>query len=81
MKMIRLAATATLPIAAAMALSACGSSEEPEYEADATTQDGSELIVNDVDPNAAPVDLPETEMTMSPDEPQVSQTADPVAAE
>jgi hypothetical protein len=51
-----------LPAIGALALAACAS-EEASYEADATDESGGELIVTDEDPDAVPVDVPETEMT------------------
>lgn len=68
---MKLATTAKLavPALAAFALAACGAPEETSYEADATDESGGELIVSEVDPEAAPVDLPETEMTpVAPEE-------------
>ena len=57
-----------LPLGAALALAACGGeAQEPTYEADAEDMSGGELIVTEEDPEAVPVDLPETEMTNVPD--------------
>ena len=64
----RLAATA-LPLAAAFALAACGAEpEETAYEVDATDEGGGELIVTQPDPDAVPVDTPDTPMTNVPEE-------------
>jgi len=59
------AVKALLPLPAALlfALAACGEAEEPTYETDVVDESGGELIVNEPDPDAVPVDLPETEMT------------------
>ena len=59
------AAKALLPLPAALlfALAACGEAEEPTYETDVVDESGGELIVNEPDPNAVPVTIPETEMT------------------
>ncbi len=57
-----LAAGAALPLLAALALGACAK-EEPTYEADVTDESGGEMVVSDVDPDAVPVDTPDTEMT------------------
>lgn len=55
--------------ALALPLAACGGTEEEtNYEVDAEDLSGSELQVADPDPDAVPVDLPETEMTNAPQE-------------
>ena len=54
--------TPTLPLIAALALAGCGERAEPTFETDVVDESGGELIVSDVEPDAAPVDLPETEM-------------------
>ncbi len=60
---------ATLPLAAAFALAACGAEpEETAYEVDATDEGGGELIVTQPDPDAVPVDTPDTPMTNVPEE-------------
>ena len=41
---------------------------EPTYEAGATDVGGGELIVSDEDPDAVPVDVPDTPMTPVPEE-------------
>lgn len=61
------AARSGLALLACAALAACGSPEEPTYEADATDESGGELIVSDADAEGVEVDLPETEMTMVPE--------------
>ena len=78
-----------LPFAAALAiplaLAACGKSSEPTYEADATDESGGQLIVQDADSAAVPVNLPETPMTPVPAEgsptpaPSPSASASPAA--
>ena len=57
-----------LPGMAALALTACGSQDEPPptHEAGATDVSGGELIVSTPDPNAVQVELPETPMTPVP---------------
>src|SRR5688572_14886108 len=57
-----------LACAAALALAACGSQDDPEptYTAGVEDQSGGELIVSTPDPNAVPVRLPETPMTPVP---------------
>lgn len=62
---MKFAITAKLavPALATLALAACGAPEETTYEADATDESGGELIVNEADSKAVPVDIPETEMT------------------
>ncbi len=57
-----------LPLCAALALAACGQDQEATYEADATDLGGGELIVTEEDPEAVPVDTPDTPMTSVPDE-------------
>ena len=59
------AAKALLPLPAALlfALAACGEAEDTTYETDTVDESGGELIVNEPDPNAVPVTIPETEMT------------------
>lgn len=62
---MKLATTAkfAVPALAALALAACGAQEEKSYEVDATDESGGDLIVSEVDPEAVPVDTPDTEMT------------------
>ena len=57
-----------LPLAAALALAACGGEEaEPAYETDVVDESGGELIVADPDaPAVEDVTVPETEMTNVP---------------
>lgn len=57
-----------LPLGAALALAACGQEQETTYEADATDLGGGELIVTEEDPDAVPVDTPDTPMTNAPEE-------------
>lgn len=59
---------ALLTLGSATLLAACGAPEEKTYEADATDESGGELIVSDVDPEAVPVDTPDTEMVNVPEE-------------
>lgn len=68
MRTITIAKTA-LPLSAALALAACGSSEEPAadqtpatYSTDVEDLSGGEIIATEEDPNAVPVELPETPM-------------------
>jgi uncharacterized protein GlcG (DUF336 family) len=57
----------TLAMVAALAVAACNQAqEEKSYEADVVDESGGELIVTQPDPDAVPVDLPETEMTNVP---------------
>ena len=71
------AAGALFYATAALALPACGETEEETtYEADAVDLSGGELQVADPDPDAVPVDLPETEMTNAP-----PQDGEPTAEE
>lgn len=73
----RFAATA-LPLTAALALAACGGQpEETTYEADAEDVSGGELIVTEQDPDAVPVDTPDTPMTNVP---EGAETPAPAAA-
>lgn len=55
--------SALLALGGAVLLTACAEQEEKTYEVDATDESGGELIVSDVDPEAVPVDTPDTEMT------------------
>ena len=55
-----------LPMLGLFALVACGQPAETTYETDVVDESGGELIVTQPDPNAVPVDLPETEMTNVP---------------
>ena len=69
MTRIDILARSLLPLGAALALAACGGEpEEKTYEADAEDLSGGELIVTEKDPDAVPVDLPDTPMTNVPDE-------------
>ena len=61
-------ATFALPLAAALALAACGESEDTAYEVDATDEGGGELIVAEQQPDAVEVDTPDTPMTNVPEE-------------
>ena len=69
---------ALLPLAAAFALTACGGEpEETQLETDIVDEGGGELIVTEEDPNAIPVELPETPMTPVPvDEPTPTPPAE-----
>ena len=60
---------ALLPAIGALALAGCGSAEdtEPTYETDVEDLSGGELIVSEEDPDAVPVDTPDTEMTPVPE--------------
>ena len=57
-----------LPLAAALALAACGEAEDTTYEVDATDEGGGELIVTEEQPDAVEVDTPDTPMTNVPEE-------------
>ena len=61
-------APAAITLTAALCLAACGEPEETTYEVDAVDQSGGELIVTDEDPDAVPVDTPDTAMTPAPTE-------------
>jgi|TARA_R100000049_G_C1954182_1_gene105395 ABC-type glycerol-3-phosphate transport system substrate-binding protein len=65
--MMNRTAALTLPLAAMLGLAACSQAEEKTYEADATDQSGGELIVTDENPDAVPVDTPDTAMKPVPD--------------
>ena len=56
------------PALAALALAACGAAEEEEVVSEADVEDvsGGELIVSEEDPDAVPVDTPDTPMTPVP---------------
>lgn len=74
--MITRHAPAALPLAAAFALAACGGEpEQTTYETDATDVGGGELIVSEPDPDAVPVDTPDTPMTNVPDEGAAAEDA------
>ncbi|QKG70664.1 hypothetical protein [Erythrobacter mangrovi] len=62
----KLASGLALSLAASLALAACNQADEREYEVGATDEGGGELIVTEPDPDAVPVELPETEMTNVP---------------
>lgn len=55
-----------LATAAALSVAACNQAEDKTYETDVVDESGGELIVTQPDPDAVPVDLPETEMTNVP---------------
>lgn len=58
-----------IPAIAALALAACGGdTEDRSYDTDVVDEGGGELIVSEPDPDAVPVDLPETPMTNVPPE-------------
>lgn len=66
----RITAKALLPLSTAfvLSLSGCnqGAEEKETHEAGVEDVGGGELIVSEPDPNAPPVDLPETPMTPVP---------------
>ena len=63
------AARLLLPLGAALALAACGSdADDTTMTTDTVDESGGELQVTQPDPDAVPVDLPETEMTNAPAE-------------
>ena len=68
MTLPKTASMSFLPLAAALALAACGGeAEETTYETDVVDESGGELIVTDPDaPAIEDVELPETEMTNVP---------------
>lgn len=69
---------ALVPLAA-LALAAC-QEEQVDLEPAAEDQSGGELIMEPVDPDAVPVDLPETPMTNVPaDDAAAAETADEAA--
>lgn len=71
------AAGALFCATAALTLAACGQAEEEAtYEVDAEDLSGGELQVADPDPDAVPVEVPETEMTNAP-----PQEGEPTAEE
>tara|TARA_B100000749_G_scaffold98531_1_gene75116 strand:- start:798 stop:1049 length:252 start_codon:yes stop_codon:yes gene_type:complete len=77
--MMKRTAVIALPLAAMLGLAACSQAKEDKtYEADAVDQSGGELIVTDEDPNAVPVDTPDTAMTPVPTE-EASPSAMPSA--
>ena len=53
-----------LPMLGLFALAACGQPAETTYETDVVDESGGELIVSEVDPDAVPVDVPDTEMVV-----------------
>ena len=61
-------ALGALPLVAALALAGCGDRAEPTYETDVEDESGGELIVSEVDPDAVPVDVPDTPMVNVPAE-------------
>ncbi len=71
-------AVLALPLAAVLGLAACTQSDEDKtYEADAVDQGGGDLIVTEEDPDAVPVELPDTAMTNAPTEGAGEATAQP----
>ena len=57
----------TLAMVATLAVAACSQAqEEKSYETNVVDESGGELIVTQPDPDAVPVDIPETEMTNVP---------------
>lgn len=64
---------AAMPLAGALAFTTAACDSEPEtvnLEADVDESSTGEFVVEPEDPNAVPVDLPETEMTNAPPEEQ-----------
>ena len=57
---------ALLVAAAAFGLAACGEKAKEEYKTDVTDESGGELVVEEPDPDAVDVELPETPMTNVP---------------
>ncbi|MEL6878128.1 MAG: hypothetical protein AAGL68_08540 [Pseudomonadota bacterium] len=64
------------PVLAALALAACGEAGDTTYDTDVVDEGGGELIVDQPDPNAVPVDLPETPMTNVPPEGSMPEEPD-----
>lgn len=67
---------ALLPVAVLLSLAAC--QQEPvNLEPDVEDQSGGELIAEPVDPDAVPVDVPETPMVNVPAEESAAATETP----
>lgn len=56
----------------ALGLAACAQEQPTDFETDVVDKSGGELIVEDEDPNAVEVKVPETKMTNVPDEAQAT---------
>lgn len=63
--------------AAALGLAACSSEQPKGYETDTVDKSGGELIVEDENPDAVDVKLPETQMTNAPDEAKATEAPKP----
>ena len=57
-----------LAAVAAVGLAGCGEEPAKEYETDVVDESGGELIVDELNPDAVDVNLPETPMTPVPEE-------------
>lgn len=55
-----------LVVGGALCLAACAPEQPTEYETDTIDKSGGELIVEEENPDAVEVELPETEMTNAP---------------
>jgi len=72
------ASRALVPLAAALALAACGGeAEEATYETDVVDESGGELIVTDPEAEGVDVQLPETPMTPVPADEEAAAAAEP----
>ena len=69
MRILRTVARPAIPAMAALMLAACGGAEEETtLETDVEDLSGGDFIVTEEDPDAVPVDLPETPMTPVPED-------------
>ncbi len=71
--LVRLALIATM----SLGLAACAKEQPKDYKTDVVDKSGGELIVEDENPDAVDVKLPETPMTNVPDDPAASATPAP----
>jgi hypothetical protein len=60
--------------AAVLGLAACAPEQPKDYETDTVDKSGGELIVEEENPEAVDVKLPETAMTNAPETPEPSAT-------
>ena len=80
MTFLRTASRALFPLAGALALAACGDSEDATYETNVVDESGGELIVTDPEAEAVDVELPETPMTPVPADEEAAAEAAPTPA-
>lgn len=66
---------ALLVAAGALGLAGCQPEQAPSYETDVVDESGGELIVEEADPDAVDVTVPETEMTNVPTESAADEAA------